>query len=442
MIATAPPPALQPITEAPPEGRPYQPFGAALRLWKSRAPEIVVSGPAGTGKTRAGLEKLHGCALRWAGMRGLIVRKTRESLTQSALVTFEQKVLPVSTRVAFHHQDQEYRYPNGSVLVVGGMDKASKVMSTEYDLVYVPEATELDEPEWEALSSRLRWGVMPFQQMLGDCNPDAPHHWIMQRANRGQLLLLESRHEDNPTVTEDYLARLDALTGVRYQRLRLGKWVAAEGQIWEEWDRAVHLLPSFAIPDEWPRIITVDFGYTHPFVAQWWARDPDGRLYRYREIHYRQRLVEDHAKQMAAFMTQERWPAQIICDWDAEGRATLERYLALHTGRRVATTKAIKAVTAGIQAVSVRLRKAGDGKPRLFLLRGALVERDPQADERKLPACTEEEIESYVWDLANGRKRGEEPVKLNDDGADAMRYAVAAVDLTIAGSVQQARFGG
>jgi predicted transcriptional regulator len=43
----------------------------------------------------------------------------------------------------------------------------------------------------------------------------------------------------------------------------------------------------------------VDFGYTNPFVMQWWAEDPDGRLYLYREIYRTRRLVEDHAKRHA-----------------------------------------------------------------------------------------------------------------------------------------------
>src|SRR5947207_8249 len=77
-----------------PAQRPYTAYGAAAQLWASRAPEIVVSGPAGTGKSRACLEKLHYCALKYRGMRGLIIRKTRESLSEAALVTFEEKVLP------------------------------------------------------------------------------------------------------------------------------------------------------------------------------------------------------------------------------------------------------------------------------------------------------------------------------------------------------------
>src|SRR5262245_31649383 len=102
--------------EASPDQRPYQPIGAALNAFYSRAPELLLSGPAGTGKSRAILEKLHLCALKWPGMRGLIVRKTRASLSESGLVTFEEKVLPAHSGIkrASRRYRQLYKYPNGS----------------------------------------------------------------------------------------------------------------------------------------------------------------------------------------------------------------------------------------------------------------------------------------------------------------------------------------
>jgi hypothetical protein len=186
------------------------------------------------------------------------------------------------------------------------MDKPSKIMSTEYDIIYVQEAIELDENDWESLSTRLRNYKVPYQQLIGDTNPDAPRHWIMQRVKKGLLKLFESRHEDNPALFDpdgsitrmgqEYLSRLDSLTGVRKLRLRFGKWVQAEGAIYTEFDRAIHLIDRFEIPKDWPRYWSIDFGYTNPFVCQFWAQDPDGRLYRYREIYFTQRLVEDHAR--------------------------------------------------------------------------------------------------------------------------------------------------
>jgi hypothetical protein len=417
----------------------YEPRGAARDLFFCRDPEVLLSGPAGTGKSRACLQKLDACARKYAGMRGLMVRKTRESLTQSALVTFEKKVLPPGTTLKLHHESQEYRYPNGSVIVVGGLDKASKIMSTEYDQVYVQEAIELAENDWESLTTRLRNNVIPYQQLHADTNPDAPTHWLKKRCEAGKTRMLDSRHEDNPTVTPAYLAALDALTGVRRERLRHGRWVQAEGVVYEGWDRRVHLIDrdQIRIRETWPRYWSIDFGYSNPFTCLWWAEDPDGRLYRYRELYQTHRLVEDHAKEILRLSgwelvngqlrplgsEAEPRPRAVICDHDAEDRATLKKHLGLDT------VPAKKAKSPGIQAVASRLKVAGDGRPRLFLVRDALVRRDPLLEEKKLPCCTEEEIDSYVWDTSSGRKKGEEPVDRGNHGLDSVRYLVAHHDL-------------
>ena len=111
-----------------------------------------------------------------------------------------------------------------------------------------------------------------------------------------------------------------------------------------------------------------------------------------------------------------------VADHDAEDRATLERH-------GISTYPAHKAVKPGIEAVQVRMRKAGDGKPRLFVLKGCTVLRDPRLIEGGKPASTVEELPGYVWapPLAN-RAPKEEPLKLNDHGADTMRYFVAEID--------------
>jgi PBSX family phage terminase large subunit len=420
-----------------PEHKAYLPCGAAWKLWWSQAQEVVISGPAGTGKSRGCLEKIHFLASKYPKMRGLIVRKTRASLTESALVTFEEKVVPVQHPIlhgAMRSHRQAYRYPNGSILVLGGLDKASRIMSTDYDLIFVQEAIELAEHDWEALTTRLRNGVLPFQQIIADTNPDTPSHWLKRRCDTGKAVLLDSRHEDNPLLwnrrsndwTEagrDYIAKLEALTGPRKMRLRYGRWVQAEGIVYEGWDPTVHLIDRFPIPADWPRFWAVDFGFNNPFVCQFWAQDTDGRLYRYREIYRTQGLVEDHARDMWRVSRDDPKPQAIVCDTDAEDRATLERHLGLPT------QPARKDLRPGIQAVAARLRKQPDGKARLYLLRDALVHRDPLLDEAKKPTCTEEEFDGYVWDTSNNRKQGEEPLKVNDHGMDALRYLVAQFDL-------------
>jgi len=396
--------------------------GAARQLFRCVAPEVILAGPAGTGKSRACLERLHKLALDYPGMRGLMVRRTRKALTQSAMVTFREKVLHPLDNVVFRATDQEYRYGNGSVIVVAGLDDPAKVMSAEYDLIYVMEATEVTEHAWETLTARLRNGVVPFQQIIGDCNPDAPTHWLKRRADRGATVMLESRHEDNPSVTAQYLAVLDSLTGVRYLRLRKGIWAAAEGLVYDDWNTAVHLTDRFDIPPSWRKLRVIDFGYTNPFVCQWWALDGDSRMYLYRELYMTQRTVDEHATQILALSKGETYIAT-VADHDAEDRATLAK-------RGIVTIPAYKAVSRGIQAVQGRLRPAGDGRPRLFFLRDSLIERDERLSEMKKPCCTAEEFDGYVWPKGqDGRALKEEPVKEDDHGMDACRYAVASRDL-------------
>src|SRR5690349_4737936 len=142
--------SIAPASALRPEHRPYQTHGAALELMYCRAREVVLEGPADTGKSRACLEKLYLQTRNYPGMRGGIFRKTRASLTQTAMATFERAVLPPGS-YAFHHADQEYRFPNGSRVIVGGLDDPEKIKSLELDVAYVQEASELDVEDWEIL---------------------------------------------------------------------------------------------------------------------------------------------------------------------------------------------------------------------------------------------------------------------------------------------------
>lgn len=404
----------------------------------SRAPEVLLSGPAGTGKSRAILEKLHLICLLSPKVRVLIVRRTLESLKTSALVTWERDVIKeakLDGTVTYYggsvREPAQYRYSNGSMVAMAGLDKPDKVMSTEWDIIYVQEAAELeDEDGWLALSSRLRNGAISFQQLIADCNPSHPMHWLKVRCDAGQTLMLNSRHEDNPRYFDDegrvtpagadYMARLDALTGVRRLRLRDGIWAAAEGMIYEGWDPTVHVVKRFEPPADWQRIWSIDFGFVHPFVWQEWVIDGDGRMFLYREIYHTKRLVEDHAAQIKALTKDSPRPRAILADHDAEDRATLERHLGM------GTIPANKTVSEGIQAVASRLKVDPTGRPRLMIMEGARVERDQALADARKPTCTVEEIGGYVW---LDKRIKEQPLKEQDDGMDCMRYAVAEMDL-------------
>src|SRR5690242_15338392 len=64
--------------------------GGGAQLWDSKAHEVILSGPAETGKTYAALSKLN--ALMWdnPGAQAAIVRKTYQSMHGSVLQTFRR----------------------------------------------------------------------------------------------------------------------------------------------------------------------------------------------------------------------------------------------------------------------------------------------------------------------------------------------------------------
>jgi PBSX family phage terminase large subunit len=422
----------------------YEPRGAARELFTAPDSEICIAGSAGTGKSVAALYKVFLTCLNVPNTRALIVRQTHASLTSTTLITFEHKVAAealatgiVSWFGGSSRQPPAYRFSNKSTIVVGGLDRPEKFLSAELDLIFIDEATETTVTALETLISRLRGTSLKRKQIILACNPAHPGHWIKRRCDLGSMRMLVSKHSDNPayvnldgTYTDagaDYMSKLDALTGVRRLRLRDGIWAAAEGVIYEAFSD-VHVIDPFVVPEHWTRWWVVDFGFTNPFCWQDWAEDGDGRIYLVREIYRTRRLVEDHARDILALVApggewQEPRPRAVICDHDAEDRATLERHLGM------STSAATKTVSDGIQAVQARLKVQDDGKPRLFLVRGACADRDSELENSKRPTCTEEEFPGYIWAVKPGGDLKEEPRKEDDHGIDCVRYAVAELDL-------------
>lgn len=414
--------------------------GASLELLNSTELETIISGPAGTGKSIGVFHKLHTLCEAYKGVRVLVLRKTRSSLTESGMVTFEDKVLPKDHPVRFGARGQPierknrsaYHYPNDSQMVMSGMEEASRLFSTDWDIVYWQECTEASFDEWQSLLRSLRNNKLSYQQLIGDCNPDHPEHWIKSAGDEGSIKLLESRHEDNPALYDlaarawtvfglSYLATLDKLKGALYQRLRLGRWVAAEGVVYENFDRAIHVIPRFDIPAHWRRFRTIDFGYKNPFVCQWWALNPDGALFLYREIYVTNQLVQDLAVQIKKLSEGERILAT-LADHDAEDRGTLDR-------GGIITLAAKKSIKSGIQAVEKRLEIMDNGKAQIYFFEDALVQQDESLKKEKKPFNTVGEFSVYAWAKDHtGKSVKELPIDLHNHGMDGMRYIVNHLD--------------
>ena len=417
------------------DNRPYKAIGGALEAWQAGDREVLVCGPAGTGKSRGILQKIHFCAQKYPGMRAIITRKTRHSITQSAMVTYEKRVLPPgwleNRYVHFNTVDQQYEYINGSIIAVGGLDDPTKVMSSEWDIIYPQEATELREEDWQALITRLRNNVMPYQQLLADCNPSYPTHWLKQRCDRKETRMIHSKHADNPSLTRAYLRSLEhSLHGVMKLRLFNGVWAAAEGMVYSEFNPSVHVasrkqLIAWGILNSDGTVnknairhfvAGVDWGYTNPGVINLFGVDNDNRMYLLREIYRTQKRIEwwvEQAKDLHKEFGVRAW----ACDPSEPGN------IADFNAAGLNAFGAVNDIVPGIsQGIAFWIHAAMAG--RAFMSTSSLLQdRDEARDAAHQPVCFEDEIYAYCYPKAkDGQPIKEVPVKLNDHSMDNFRY--------------------
>jgi hypothetical protein len=249
---------------------PYSFYGGVRDGMLCRDGECLSEGPADTGKTLSLLFKLHNCADKYPGAQLAMVRKVKDDLTGTVLLTWKRDILKYAPYVKGWGGERP-------------------------DIVYVSQAEEITQSDWEYLIRMTtgRGASMPYTQVCGDCNPAGRTHWILQRAKAGKLRLFKTAHRDNPSIFnrdgtltpggEIRLARLRNLTGHRLKRLYYGLWAPPEGAIYSMYDEERHKIESFPIPRLWPRFVGVDpFGAK--IAAVWVAYDAAGQvLHVYRE---------------------------------------------------------------------------------------------------------------------------------------------------------------
>jgi hypothetical protein len=357
------------------------------------------------------------------GVRIGLLRKVRADLPDSCLRTWEEFVLGPDHYTVRNGPSRKgrssYRFKNGSELVVGGLDRDTRLFSAEYDGFWINECIELSESNWEYLSRALRNNAyrvdgQVVQFKIGDTNPREPSHWANRRPNRDGCVRVITRHHDNAGYynldtgewTEDgvrYIRNLRMMSGVRRQRLLEGKWCAAEGAIWPNFDASIHVIPRSKVPKK-PRYYlgSQDFGFAAPGTLGIWAverAEHGDRMYLIHEVY--------HANQG------QDWWSDWIVGWDRQYHLTSvecdsaepDRILAQNRalgrlgGRdgRAVCVKAQKDRSAGLSLVNDMLNPQQIGGPRIFFVEDALASVDQDLLATRAPTRTVDEIDSYVY---------------------------------------------
>lgn len=424
--------------------------------------EILVEGPRGTSKSRTLVHFLHRCCANlYPGCKVLVVRKTRQSLTDSFCKTFEEDVIPDEDRQAIlgdgdRSNRSHYQYPNGSRIVLAGLDKPTKYQSTDWDIVFLEEASELTWKQVEPFFGALRQFTpgIPWQLMLAATNPDAPSHWLNQRAEHGLMRRVKTHHRDNPkwygkdrkTLTPEgasFLRSLERYTGVARKRHVEGIWCGAEGMVWENYDPETHLVAVERNADHtanWKPLGLKDFfgsmdwGFTAPGSLSIWGRDCDKRLVRVAGVYKTKQPLEWWAERVFE-LDREFGLTRVVCDPSRpDAIALCNDYLRKRDLPMLCTpadNKKASSTTgdlAGLDLVRWGLEKDATGTPRIRFIKDALrFGRDPELIENNQPNEGYDELPGYVFgrdaqgEILDDRTDPDCP----DHFADELRYASA-----------------
>lgn len=249
---------------------PYHPLDWQLAPLRDKSLIMLLTGAAGGGKSRLAAEKLHAFCKKYPSAMALMLRKTRQSMTNSTALFFERTIVGNDPTVHHFPSKHRFEYTNGSILAYGGMaddEQREQIRSIgqggSLDIVWMEEATRFTEQDFNEILGRMRGNAGGWRQVILTTNPDAPTHWIKTRLmDGGQATPYFSSALDNPHNPAEYIDILKQMTGIQGARLRDGKWVLAEGVIYDNWDLSN---------------VTEDAEY-NPDLDVYWAVD-DGYVY-------------------------------------------------------------------------------------------------------------------------------------------------------------------
>ncbi len=278
------------------------------------ADEVLFGGAAGGGKSYGQIVDALLFALKYPKSKQLILRRTfpelDKSIIRAALALYPQGVYK------YNSSSHLMSFQNGSIIDFGYCDSENDVFryqSAEYDIIRFDELTHFTEQMYVYLISRVR-GANDFpKQVKSSTNPGGVGHtWVKSRfidlgaadtphkTHSGTRIFLPSKVQDNKFLMDSdpgYVKRLQNLSDRDRRALLYGDWDIFEGQYFTEWDRAVHVVPPFPLPENWRRYFAMDYGLDM-LAGYWIAVDDQERAYVYREVYESGLIISEAAQEI------------------------------------------------------------------------------------------------------------------------------------------------
>jgi len=325
-----------PTTQKPAEVKPaeFDPIAAQEVVFKpnpgpqtqylaSSEREVLYGGAAGGGKSYATLaDPLRD--MNNPDFSGLLVRHTTEELRE--LIQKSQELYPKAIPgIKWSERKSQWTTPRGGRLWMSYLDKDTDVMRYQgqaFNYVAFDELTQWNTPyAWNYMRSRLRTSSKELGlYMRATTNPGGPgHSWVKKMfidpapANNpfwatdietGETLAFPKGHSrageplfkrrfipaslfDNPYLadTGDYEAMLLSLPEHQRKQLLEGNWDINEGAAFPEFNRSIHVVEPYDIPQSWTKFRACDYGYGSFTGVVWIAVTPSEQLVVYRELY-------------------------------------------------------------------------------------------------------------------------------------------------------------
>lgn len=277
-------------------------------FFKARTRYVGYGGARGGGKSWALRKKITLMCLRYSGIRVLLLRRTYPELKENHVNTLQAELNGIAR---YKETDKQFTFTNGSTIKLGYCASESDVLQyqgNEYDVICLDEATQFTEYQFQTLTACLR-GANEFpKRMYLTCNPGGVgHEWVKRlfisrrykpSENPEEYTFIPATVFDNKILLEKDKGYVDMLNnldeGLR-QAWRDGNWDMLAGQYFSEFERAVHVVEPFAIPEHWRKYRAIDYGLDC-LACVWAAVDELGNYYVYREYAEENKIISDGAR--------------------------------------------------------------------------------------------------------------------------------------------------
>lgn len=278
-----------------------------MEFLRAKGKHIAFGGARGGGKSWAVRTKAVLLALRYEGIRILILRRSYPELMNNHILILRRELKDIAT---YNDRQKAINFPNGSTISFtycardGDLDRLQGV---EYDVIFIDEATQFSEYQMKTMTACLR-GVNDFpKRIYYTCNPGGQGHQYIKRIfvdriyELGEVpedhIFIQSKVTDNHALIKaqpEYVKQLEGLPPKLRKAWLEGDWNVFQGQFFEEFAnrpehygdrRWTHVIDPFPIDPNWRIYRSFDWGFNKPFSCGWWAVSGDGTCYRILELY-------------------------------------------------------------------------------------------------------------------------------------------------------------